>query len=81
MGLSETAALKRFKFADLAALLYRDDIRQKHATRSRLAAELEDKKATEAVALKRFIAEKPPACVDPMVEMFIEHLLVAPKSN
>ena len=78
----ETAALRRLKFPEVAALLYRDNIRQKHATRSRLAAELENKKATEALALKRFITEeKPPACVDPMVEMFIEHLLVAPKSN
>ena len=68
-------------FNQLAALLYRDNIRQKHQARDRLLKELTDKKAEEdrlrhKDALKKldFGGQNK----DPVAELLVEHLLIAP---
>ena len=75
--MEETDSFKSWSFSDLAALLYRDNIKQKHSSRERLSKELSTKKALEEklVASKSSI-EIDARVGDSMVEMLIEHILL-----
>lgn len=79
LGLQPSTELYQMQFNQLAALLYRDNIRQKHQARDRLLKELTDKKAEEdrhKDALKKldFGGQNK----DPVAELLVEHLLIAP---
>ena len=77
LNLKPTEQFMKLAFHEVSALVYRDNIWQKHDSRDRFRKELvtnkaieESQKSQQAKALKE---QQPP--VDPMMEMFIEHLL------
>ena len=67
-------------FADLSRLVYRDEIKQKHDARERLALELKGKKHKEDTAKmehRKTLVNANPGEVDPIAELILDHLLAA----
>ena len=86
LGLELTPELQRLEFHELAALLYRDNLRVKHSDRSRLAAELSAKKREEEMIEDKMLHEATLGAAherntNPTVELCIEHLLAAARPD
>ena len=66
-------------FADLSRLIYRDDIKQKHDGRERLALELQGNKLSEdnAKAKRRKELADTSQEVDQVAQLILDHLLAA----
>lgn len=66
-------------FAQLAALLYRDSIQQKHSNRDRLLVELTNQKQEELDAKKMYRKSlENTSSVDAFTELILDHLLAVP---
>ena len=80
MSLQPSSRLYAMSFSELAALLYRDLAKVKHAERARFQKELEQKKqledSTRRLGIKQLEQQLPP--LNNLAVLFVEQLLAAP---